>query len=73
MSNKISQGRPFVLMNDKSGFMELYTHDGHKVQCGIFLRVTDSVDEPPKCIAKFEVNIVGGVDEMIEAIKNFAQ
>jgi hypothetical protein len=63
-------GYPYVVI-DESGFLELYTHDGHKVNANIFIRVQDGFgDTYNTVIAKFPCNIVGSKAEMMDEIKS---
>jgi hypothetical protein len=67
MNKKSIEQAPFVVMDD-NGFMQLYTHEGHIVNCNVLLKVTDGVNDFPSVMGKFLCNIVGTKEEMIEFI-----
>ena len=59
----------WVVIDSQSGFLELYTHDGHKVNGNIFIRVQDSFNGPNTAIVKLTCNIAGSIEEMNDKIK----
>ena len=61
-------GLPYVFM-DEDGYLQMYSHKGDRVTCNYFLRLQDSISDPPTVIGKFKCNIVGSKEEMEQEIK----
>jgi hypothetical protein len=61
-------GLPYVFM-DEDGYLQMYSHKGDRIICNQFLRLQDSISEPPTVIGKFRCNIVGSKQEMEQEIK----
>lgn len=61
-------GLPYVIM-DEDGYLQMYSHKGDRIICNQFLRLQDSISEPPTVIGKFRCNIVGSKQEMEDEIK----
>ena len=64
-------GLPYVIM-DEDGYLQMYSHKGDLIAVNYFLRLQDSVSEPPTVIGKFRCNVVGSRKEMEEEIKKNA-
>ena len=68
--HKNNRGGLGYVIIDPDGFLEMYTETGHKMPCNIFIRVQDQPGSNfNTVVAKYNINIVGSIEEMQEDIK----